>query len=122
MVLVIRIVSNLRPLPLQFWRSNSGREPTRDWFRQLDRNDRIAVGNDLRRLQFGWPIGMPLVRPLGGGLWELRSTLPSKREARVMFAVDSGRIAVLHGFIKKTQKTPPADLALARKRLKELAT
>ena len=116
------MVSNLRPLPLQFWRSNSGREPTRDWFRQLDRNDRIAVGNDLRRLQFGWPIGMPLARPLGGGLLELRSTLPSKREARVMFAVDGGRIAVLHGFIKKTQKTPPADLALARKRLKELAT
>lgn len=109
-----------RPLPLQFWRSSSGREPTRDWFRRLDREDRTVIGDDLRRLQFGWPIGMPLVRALGGGLYELRSALPSRREARVFIAVDGTRIAVLHGFIKKTQKTPPAELALARNRLKEL--
>ena len=63
---------------------------------------------------------MPLVKSLGGGLWELRSSLPSKREARVVFVVDSERIAVLHGFIKKKQKTPPGELALARKRYTEL--
>lgn len=114
------MVSGLKRLPLQFWRSSAGREPTRDWFRQLDRDDRAVVGDDLRRIQFGWPVGMPLVRPLSGGLWELRSSFRSKREALVLFAVDAERIAVLHGFIKKTQKTPPRDLALARKRLKEM--
>ena len=71
-------------------------------------------------MQFGWPVGMPLVKSLGSGLWELRSSLPSKREARVVFAVDGERIAVLHGFIKKTQETPQGELALARKRYAEL--
>jgi phage-related protein len=112
--------SGIRPISLQFWRSAAGREPTRDWFRALDRADREVVGDDLRRVQFGWPVGMPLVRSLGGGLWELRSTLPSKREARVMFSANGERIAVLHGFIKKAQKTPASDLALARKRMKDL--
>ena len=98
----------------------AGREPARDWFRALDAGDRAVIGDDLRRLQFGWKIGMPLVRSMGDGIWELRTSLPSKREARVLFTVDSQRIAVLHGFIKKSQKTPPGELALARKRYAEL--
>lgn len=109
-----------RPIPVQFWRSDAGREPTRDWFRALDPADRAVVGDDLRRLQFGWPVGMPLVKSLGNGLWEMRSSLPSKREARVIFAVDAERIAVLHGFIKKSRKSPPSELALSRKRYEEL--
>ncbi len=107
-------------MPLQFWRSPSGGEPTRDWFRALSAVDRKIVGTDLRRVQHGWPVGMPLVKPMGGGIWELRSSLPSHREARVMIAVDGGRIAVLNGFIKKSQKTPAGELGLARKRMKEM--
>ena len=110
----------LRPIPVLMWRSAAGREPVRGWFRALDAPDRAVVGDDLRRLQFGWPVGMPLVRSMGGGIWELRSSLPSKREARVFFAVDGERIAVLHGFIKKSRKTPQNDLNLARKRYAEL--
>ena len=71
-------------------------------------------------MQFGWPIGMPLCRAMGGGLWEVRSTLPSRRIARVLFFVGDGRIGVVHGFIKKTQKTPEGDLEIARKRMKEM--
>ncbi len=116
------MVTRLTPIPLQFWRSNSGREPTRDWFRSLPAEDRAVLGGDLRRIQFGWPIGMPLVRPFGEGLWEVRSSLPSRREARAVFVVDENGIVVLNGFIKKTQKTPPKEIALARKRLKETQT
>lgn len=114
------MVSGLRPIPVRFWRTSAGREPAREWFRALDNADRTVVGDDLRRVQFGWPLGMPLVKHLGDGIWELRSSLPSRREARVLFAVDTERIAILHGFIKKSQKTPPDDLALAMKRYAEL--
>jgi phage-related protein len=71
-------------------------------------------------VQFGWPIGMPLCRPLGGGLWEVRSSLTSRRIARVLFFFEGDRIGVVHGFIKKTQKTPADDLDLARRRMKEM--
>ena len=81
--------------------------------------DRQAVGLDLMRVQYRWPVGMPLCRSLGDGLWEVRTSLPSNRIARVLFSVQQGRILVLHGFIKKTQKTPPDDLALARRRSHE---
>ncbi len=71
------------------------------------------------RAQFRWPVGMPLCRPLGDGLWEVRTDLASNRIARVMFSLAGDKIVVLHGFIKKTQKTPDADLALTRKRKRE---
>jgi phage-related protein len=71
------------------------------------------------RIQFRWPVGMPLCRPMGEGLWEVRTSLPSNRIARVLFCVVAERIVVLHGFIKKTQKTPDDEMALARKRMKE---
>jgi phage-related protein len=113
-------MEQLRPLPLSMWRSASGNEPKRVWFKSLPEADRKVLGTDLRQLQFGWPVGMPLVRGMSNGLWELRSTLPSRREARVLFAVVGEYISVLHGFIKKTQKTPDHKLALACKRLKEM--
>ncbi len=91
----------------------------RDWLRSLDQADRNSVGQDLMRVQYRWPVGMPLCRPLGEGLWEVRSDLSGNRIARVMFCLKDGAILVLHGFIKKTRKTPPADLALARKRNRE---
>lgn len=71
------------------------------------------------RVQYRWPVGMPLCRSLGDGLWEVRTALPSNRIARVLFSVHQDRIVVLHGFIKKTQKTPDEELALARKRKRE---
>ena len=90
-----------------------------DWLRGLAPKDRNTIGQDLMRVQFRWPVGMPLCRPLGGGLWEVRSDLTSNRIARVLFCFSEGRLIALHGFIKKTQKTPDAELALARKRMRE---
>jgi phage-related protein len=106
-------------IPVVFYRTAAGVEVVRDWLRELDEADRHIVGQDLMRVQFRWPVGMPLCRPLGGGLWEVRSDLPSGRIARVLFCFTGGRILALHGFIKKTQKTPQGDLELARKRKRE---
>ena len=108
-----------RKMPVVFYRTRGGSEVVRDWFRALDEPDRNAIGLDLMRVQFRWPVGMPLCRSIGDGLWEVRTRLPSSRIARVLFFPLEGRIVVLHGFIKKTQKTPDDDLALARRRKKE---
>lgn len=94
----------------------------RDWLNELPREDQKTIGRDLAGLQFGWPAGMPLCRPLGEGLWEVRSTLRSRREARVLFGFHDDMLIALHAFIKKTQKTPPDDLAIARQRPKEVVS
>jgi phage-related protein len=107
-------------LPVVFYRTAAGAEPVRDWLRGLSAADRRTIGTDLATVQVGWPIGMPLCRSLGAGLWEVRSTLANNRIARLVFFVTKGRIGVVHGFVKKTQKTPPADIALAEKRMKEM--
>ncbi|PZN75574.1 MAG: hypothetical protein DM484_18360 [Candidatus Methylumidiphilus alinenensis] len=109
-------------IPLVFYRTSSGGEPVRDWLKGLNPDDRNAVGMDLMRAQWRWPIGMPLCRPMGDGLWEVRTELPSRRIARVLFCVHAGRLVALHGFIKKTQKTPDEELKKARKRQKEIET
>ncbi len=114
------MTGGLRPIPLRFWRSASGREPVREWLNELPLDDRRIVGRDMMKAQFGWPIGLPLCRALSDGLWEVRSSLPSKREARVLFGFHDGELIALHAFIKKTQRTPPEELALARQRLKEI--
>ncbi|MGD1071718.1 MAG: type II toxin-antitoxin system RelE/ParE family toxin [Bryobacteraceae bacterium] len=92
----------------------------RDWLKGLPETERHAVGKDLLRAQWRWPVGMPLCRPLGDGLWEIRTELPTKRRARVLLCLHLGHLVALHGFIKKTRTTPDEDLALARRRLKEL--
>jgi phage-related protein len=109
-----------RRLPVFFYCAEGGQEPVRDWLQELDPLDRKAIGTDLLRVQEQWPIGMPVCRNLGKGLWEVRTNLPSNRAARVLFFVHEDRIGVVHGFIKKTRKTPEADLELARKRMKEV--
>ena len=109
-----------KPIPLVFWRSASGREPVRDWLNELPREDRRTIGRDIAKAQFGWPIGLPLCRPLSGGLWEVRSSLPSRREARVIFGFHEEMLIVLHAVIKKARKAPAEELALARTRLKEV--
>src|SRR3954453_8499758 len=110
----------LTEIPVVFYRTSGGAEPVLEWLRSLPAEDRRASGTHLATPPFGWPIGMPLCRPLGEGLWEVRSSLPSRRIARLLFFVHEGRIGVVHGFIKKTQKTPAEDLALARRRMKEM--
>lgn len=105
-----------------FFRTAGGSEPAREWMRSLDRADRLVVGTDLKTVQFGFPIGMPVCRSLKeGGLWEVRSTLPSGREARVVFFVAASRIVVLHGFIKKRQATPRREIEIALARRSEYA-
>jgi phage-related protein len=86
---------------------------------ELPRDDQRVIGRDIAKVQFGWPIGLPLCRPLSRGLWEVRSSLPSKREARVLFGFHDGMLIALHAFIKKTRAAPDGDLTLARQRLKE---
>ena len=108
-----------RKSPVVFYRTRSGNEVVRNWLRSLDEKDRNAIGQDLMRVQYRWPIGMPLCRPMGDGLWEVRSDLPSRTIARTLFCIKGDEILVLHGFIKKTQKTPDMDLELARRRKKE---
>ena len=112
------MVQGLKRLPARFYRSDSGREPVRDWLKSLDLANRRVIGEDIKDVEFSWPIGMPLVRSLGGGLWEVRSTLPQGRIARVLFCVAGGQMVLLHAFIKKTQKTPKPDIDLALKRVK----
>jgi phage-related protein len=113
---------NPKPIPLVFWKSASGREPVRDWLNELPRDDQRVIGRDIAKVQFGWPVGLPLCKPLAGGLWEVRSSLPSRREGRVLFGFYDETLVALHAFIKKSQKTPLADLTLARQRFKELSS
>jgi Phage-related protein len=108
----------LKRLPARFYRSDSGREPVREWLKGLDPEDRKAIGEDIKDVEFSWPIGMPLVRSLGRELWEVRSGLPDGRIARVIFCIERERMVLLAGFIKKTQKTPQHDIDLALRRKK----
>ena len=94
-------------------------QPVRQWLLRLHKSERIEIGSDIQAVQFGWPLGLPLVRHLQGDLWEVRTNLVT-RIARVIFAVEGSTMYLLHGFIKTTQKTPPADLALADKRWKQI--
>lgn len=111
--------ARLKILPIRFFRMSEGREPVRDWLKELPAVERKAIGDDLRTLQLGWPMGMPLVRSLTGGIWEARTRLPS-RNARVLFTMFEGEAVLLHGFIKKSQATPLQDLRLAQRRKREL--
>jgi phage-related protein len=112
----------VKKLPAAFYRTASGNEPVREWLQSLETADRRIIGQDIATAEFGWPVGMPVCRSLARGLYEIRSDLTSRRIARVIFCVADGRMVLLHGFIKKTQKTPKADLDLALKRKKEIAS
>lgn len=106
-------------LGVVFYRTEAGNEPVRQWLKDLKREDRKAIGQDIKTAQYGWPLGMPLIRKLEPGLWEVRSHI-SQGIARVIFTVADGVMVLLHGFIKKSQKTPPVDLRTARQRLASL--
>jgi phage-related protein len=109
-----------RKTELVCFRNDAGGEPVRAWLKGLNEGERRTIGTDLLRAQWRWPIGMPLCRPMSQGLWELRTDLPGNRAAWVFICFYDNRLVALHGFIKKTRATPKDDLALARKRQKEL--
>lgn len=106
-------------LRVVFYAEASGNEPVKEWLYSLDKDERRIIGYDIKLVQFGWPLGMPLVGSLSKGIWEVRSKLDT-RIARVLFTAHSGRMVLLHGFIKKSQKTPPRELELAKKRAQKL--
>jgi phage-related protein len=105
-------------IPAIFFRTEAGREPVRDWIRGLSADDRKCIGEDIKTVEFGWPVGMPVCKPLGGGIYEVRTNLIQNRTARVLFYISKkGRMVLLHAFIKKTRGTPDADLEMARKNM-----
>ena len=108
---------NKPTLDVRFFKTDGGTEPVRDWLLELSATDRKTIGEDIKTVQFGWPLGMPLVRKLDKDLWEVRIHLES-RITRVLFTVSAGKIVLLHGFIKKSQATPKADLDLAKDRMR----
>ena len=105
-------------MPAYFYRSDRGREPVREWLRSLESSDRKAIGEDIRDVEIFWPVGMPLVRLLGNDLWEVRSGISDGRTARIIFCIEKGRMVLLHGFVKKSLRTPKKDIDLATKRKK----
>jgi phage-related protein len=109
------------PLPFVFWsQPASGNEPAREWLQGLDKEDRRKMGSAMRTVQFGWPLGMPLYRPMSGGLHELRVSLKGKQEARLLFWVHDETIVGLHAFFKTTPATPKSELELATRRMKAM--
>lgn len=103
-----------------FYCTEAGGEPVREWLQSLSIEDRKRIGEDIKTVEFGWPVGMPVCRSVGGGIYEVRSNLAHNRIARMLFYFDkSGRMVLLHGFIKKTRKTPDEDLYLAQRNKKK---
>ena len=110
---------NTKPIPIVFYKEEgSGNEPVREWLLSLTKDIRRIIGKDMRTVQIGWPLGMPLVRNVGGKLWEVRSHIPNGI-ASVIFVMSDGEMVLLNGFVKKSQKTPAEELDLARKRAKK---
>ncbi len=106
-------------ISVAFYKQVNGKEPVREWLKSLTKGEKRAIGEDIKMVQEGWPLGMPLVANLGKGLWEVRSTLPNTI-ARILFIMHDNKMVLLHGFIKKTQKTPSQDLEIGVKRAKEV--
>lgn len=115
------MVDRSKKLPAFFYENASGRQPVREWILGLSSEDRRSLGRDIQKVEFGWPLGMPYCRSLGDGLWEVRSNLADGKIGRVIFCLAQERMVLLHGFIKKTSKTPPQDLKLALRRMREVS-
>jgi phage-related protein len=108
---------NRPTLEVRFFKTDGGTEPVREWLRELSAIDRKTIGEDIKTVQFGWPLGMPLVRKIDKDLLEVRIHLEG-RIARVLFTISAGKAVLLHGFIKKSQATPKPDLDLAKNRMR----
>ncbi len=105
-------------LEFYFYRNENGSEPVKNWLRDLSQQDKKIIGEHIKTVQFGWPVGMPLVDSLGDGLWEVRTRLSGKRIARIIFFLDENRMILVNSFFKKTQKTPKLELEKAKNRKK----
>jgi len=105
---------------VQFYKSDTGNAPVKEWLKKLTPGDRKIIGDDIRTVEFGWPLGMPLVRKIDTDLWEVRSNLSNNRISRVLFTIYSDMMILLHAFIKKTSKTPKNDLSTAKQRMSNL--
>lgn len=114
------MIDRSKKLQARFYQTPAGGEPVREWLKAMAGDDRKLVGKAIAKVEFGWPIGMPYCRALGGGLWEVRCDIEDGRTARVLFCMTRGGMVLLHGFIKKTQKTPQSDLGLGKRRMKEI--
>jgi len=107
------------PLQVVFYMTSTGHEPVREWICSLKKNEKKKIGEDIKTVQFGWPIGMPIAKKLDQNLWEVRTKLLN-RISRVIFTIHENQIFLLHGFIKKSQKTTHEDLELAQRRLHDI--
>jgi phage-related protein len=116
------MTETIKMFPARFFETETGNEPVKEWLLELAPEDRKAIGEDIRVAEFGWPIGMPLCRAIKGhkGLWEIRTNLSGGRKARVFFCAHQEYMVLLHGFIKKSRKTPSNEMAVAVKRMKGL--
>ncbi|MDJ0727869.1 MAG: type II toxin-antitoxin system RelE/ParE family toxin [Prochloraceae cyanobacterium] len=111
-----------KKISVRFYRTQTGNEPVRNWLKSLSKEERFTIGTSIKIVEYGWPIGMPTCRSLGNGLFEVRINLSTNRIARVIFCVFDNSMILLHGFIKKTAKTPKSALDLAKDRKKQLET
>lgn len=111
-------MGQLKKIRAKFYATSAGDEPVRSWLRDLTKEDRRIIGEDIQTVEFGWPLGLPVCRSLGQRLWEIRSQISGGRTARTLFYVDGDKMVLLHIFVKKTQKTPDKDLRLALDRLR----
>ncbi len=109
-----------KKITVLFYKTKTGNEPVREWLLSLSKEDKQRIGVDIKTVEYGWPIGMPVSRSLGKGLYEVRSHISDKRIARVIFTIIDNYMILLNGFVKKTQKTPKEEIALALKRMKEI--
>ena len=112
----ILIMDEVKILTVSFFKSEMNHEPVREWLQSLNKENKKTIGEDILLVQFRWPLGMPLVRKMEIDLWELRSKLSSGDISRVFFTINKSEMILLHGFIKKSQKTPLKDIELARTR------
>ncbi|QUS55631.1 type II toxin-antitoxin system RelE/ParE family toxin [Pseudovibrio brasiliensis] len=107
-------------LQAYFFKTDSGNEPVRDWVLSLSLDDKKQIGKSILKIEMGWPIGMPYCRPMQNGLFEVRCNLESKRIARILFTIENNQMVLLHGLVKKAQKTPKQDIDLAVQRMKQI--
>ena len=107
-------------LTAKFYAADSGAMPVRDWLLSLTQKDRIEIGSDIANIEYNWPVGPPQCKPLENGIFEVRSHISDGKIARTLFFIDQDKLFLLHGFIKKTQKTPRREIEIAQKRKRKI--
>lgn len=103
-----------------FYKTENGREPVREWLKEMSLQDKKSIGEDISAVEYLWPIGYPQVSKIDANMWELRSKISDKRISRIFFTIIFDKMILLHGIVKKSQKTPKQDLEFARGRLKKI--